>query len=67
MAATGSPARLFIDRCKLACRWPAGETGCGFVDSETPELSVAVRPEYRGRGIGTLLLRRLLAEADHHW
>jgi GNAT superfamily N-acetyltransferase len=44
--------------------WPTNETGYGFVDSRTPELSMAVRPEWRGRGVGTLLLERLLREAD---
>lgn len=46
------------------CLWPECEVGYGFVDGETPELGMAVRPEYRQRGIGTALLRRLLAEVD---
>jgi GNAT superfamily N-acetyltransferase len=46
--------------------WPPGEAGYAFVDHATPELSMAVRPECRGQGIGTALLRRLLAEADGH-
>jgi ribosomal protein S18 acetylase RimI-like enzyme len=40
--------------------------GFGYVDDATPELSVAVVPEYRGQGIGTRLLERLLQEASHH-
>jgi GNAT superfamily N-acetyltransferase len=44
--------------------WETGERGFGFVDERTPELSVAVRPPYRGRGIGTALIRRLLVGAD---
>lgn len=39
------------------------EKGYGFVDDETPELGMAVLPEYRGRGVGTALLERLLEEA----
>ncbi|HLM58397.1 MAG TPA: GNAT family N-acetyltransferase [Pyrinomonadaceae bacterium] len=39
------------------------EKGYGFVDEETPELGMAVLPEYRGRGVGTALLERLLEEA----
>ncbi len=41
-------------------RFPAFEPGYGFVDEMTPELSVAVMPDYRGKGIGTLLVARLL-------
>jgi ribosomal protein S18 acetylase RimI-like enzyme len=44
--------------------WPGPETGYGFVDRATPELGIAVRPEYRGRGIGTCLLDTLLARAE---
>jgi ribosomal protein S18 acetylase RimI-like enzyme len=39
------------------------EKGYGYVDDETPELGMAVLPEYRGRGVGSELLRRLLASA----
>jgi ribosomal protein S18 acetylase RimI-like enzyme len=43
--------------------WPGPETGYGFVDRATPELAIAVRPEHRGRGIGTCLLDALLDRA----
>lgn len=46
--------------CRL---WAAGQHGYGFVDETTPELSMSLLPEYRGQGIGTMLLRRLLADA----
>jgi ribosomal protein S18 acetylase RimI-like enzyme len=36
------------------------EQGYGYVDDETPELSIAVLPEYQGRGVGTRLLTHLL-------
>ena len=38
--------------------------GYGFVDDKTPEISIAVVPEYRGRGVGTRLLVRLLTKAQ---
>jgi ribosomal protein S18 acetylase RimI-like enzyme len=36
------------------------EKGFGYVDDRTPEVGMAVLPEYRGRGIGTNLLSRLV-------
>ena len=33
--------------------------GYGYVDNDTPELGIAVFPEYRGQGIGTQLLTHL--------
>ncbi len=44
--------------------WSEREHGYGFIDALTPELSVAVRPEVRGAGVGTHLLRQLLQRAD---
>lgn len=34
--------------------------GYGFIDESIPELGMAILPEYRGRGIGTRLLRALM-------
>lgn len=39
------------------------ERGYGYVDDETPELGMAVLPGYRGRGVGSDLLGRLLESA----
>ena len=39
------------------------EPGYGFVDEQTPELTIAVVPSRRGRGYGDELLTALLAQA----
>lgn len=38
-------------------------SGYGHVDDATPELSLAVLPEFRGRGLGTRLLKVLFETA----
>jgi ribosomal protein S18 acetylase RimI-like enzyme len=39
------------------------EPGYGFVDGETPELTIAVVPSRRGKGLGVELLESLLEQA----
>jgi GNAT superfamily N-acetyltransferase len=36
-----------------------------YIDDQTPELAIALLPDYTGLGIGTQLLTRLIAEARH--
>lgn len=43
-------------------RFPAADPGYGFVDEATPEVTVGMRPRYRGNGIGEALCER--AKAD---
>ncbi len=43
--------------------FPEGEPGYGFVATDVPELSIGVAADARGRGIGTLLLDALIADA----
>lgn len=44
----------------LGAAWVRRFHSYGFVDDETPELTIAVVPERRGTGIGELLLIALL-------
>ena len=37
--------------------------GYGYVDDQTPELAIAILPQYRNKGIGRELLTHLLATA----
>ena len=56
------------DRCFLAevegrvvgAAWARIMDDYGHVDDDTPSLAVSLLPEYRGMGIGTALLTRLL-------
>jgi len=34
----------------------------GYVNDQTPELSIALKSEYRNNGIGTILLKKLMKE-----
>lgn len=44
--------------------FPVDEPGFGFIDEATPELSIGVRRDLRGRGIGTSLLKALIEKAS---
>ncbi len=46
---------------------PEEDPGWGFVDAETPELGIALLPDYRGQGIGTALLTELLSLATSRY
>jgi ribosomal protein S18 acetylase RimI-like enzyme len=56
------------DSCRpLGAAWfrffPSSEPGYGFVDSATPEVSIAVDARSRGRGVGETLLREICRAA----
>ncbi len=58
------------DRCFVAeaegrivgAAWARIMNDYGHVDDDTPSLAVSLRPDWRGRGVGTALLARLLEE-----
>lgn len=56
-----------VDGAEAGVGWavllPASDPGYGFVDAETPELSLTTFEPYRGRGVGTALLDALVQEA----
>ncbi len=39
------------------------QKGYGYVDDKTPEVGIAVLPDYRGQGIVTRLLKQLFSDA----
>ena len=43
--------------------FPEDDRGYGFVDDNTPEISMAVRESHRNKGIGAFLLKELIALA----
>lgn len=45
--------------CRL---FTAADHGYGYVDDATPELAVAVEEGWRGRGVGTMVLKGLAGE-----
>jgi ribosomal protein S18 acetylase RimI-like enzyme len=43
----------------IGAAWARIVSAFGYVDDDTPELVVSVLPEYRGKGVGTKLIKRL--------
>jgi ribosomal protein S18 acetylase RimI-like enzyme len=41
--------------------------GYGYIDDATPELSIAVMPEHRGKGVGTQPMSRILSIAGNKY
>lgn len=52
------------DSDRIGAAWvrqlTGADPGYGYVDDETPELTIAVLPEWRGRGVGMGLMEDLL-------
>jgi len=47
--------------------WLEEDKGFGYIKDSIPELAIAVLPDYRGQGIGTRLLRQILAIAKERF
>jgi len=58
---------LSPDGGRIGAAWyrlmPLEDPGYGFVDASTPEVSIGVVPEFRGRGVGGALLDGLMITA----
>jgi ribosomal protein S18 acetylase RimI-like enzyme len=68
---TGDIAFIAVDSKKdslIGAIWlrllEGSQKGYGYVNDETPEVGVAVLPEYRGQGIGTQLFEGLFEAAS---
>lgn len=65
----GDTALVALDRNNEAIgaawyrRFAPGDAGYGFVAPDVPELSIGVYPEFRGGGLGSLLLGSLIVRA----
>jgi ribosomal protein S18 acetylase RimI-like enzyme len=64
---------LVADKTLVGAAWTRllkGENkGYGYVDDSTPELAMAVKKDYRGRGYGQMLVERIsdrLREQGYH-
>lgn len=44
--------------------FPETDKGYGFIDSDTPELGIAVHPAYRGIGLGRSLMHEIIKQAE---
>ncbi|MBD2579443.1 GNAT family N-acetyltransferase [Oscillatoria sp. FACHB-1406] len=66
---TGDRGFIAVERDRaIGASWirlgTATNKGFGYLDDTTPELVVATLPAVRGRGIGTLLINRLIEEIN---
>ena len=51
-----------VDGQLAGCCWARTVEEYGHIDDETPSLSIALFPQYRGQGIGTALMSRIIEE-----
>lgn len=47
--------------------WSRREQGYGFVRYDIPELTIALLPAYRNRGLGSRMIRAVIAMARDHY
>jgi ribosomal protein S18 acetylase RimI-like enzyme len=68
---TGSIAVLAESKISIGAVWlrmfNSSNPGYGYINDDTPELSIAVLPEYCGQGIGTQLLTKLFSQVKNQY
>ncbi|MGL5942239.1 MAG: GNAT family N-acetyltransferase [Waterburya sp.] len=68
---TGLIAVLETSQTLVGAVWlrmfKSNNPGYGYIDDYTPELSIALLPEYRGQGIGTKLLTQLFSQVKNQY
>lgn len=68
---TGLIAVLEESQTKVGAVWlrmfESSNPGYGYINDYIPELSIAVLPEYRDRGIGTKLLTKLFSQVRNQY
>jgi ribosomal protein S18 acetylase RimI-like enzyme len=48
-------------------QWSGDEKGYGYVSPAIPELSIAILPEYRNKGLGTRMLKTVISMAEERF
>jgi GNAT superfamily N-acetyltransferase len=66
---TGDTGFVAVEQDKLVGAawirlWSDTDQGFGYLGNQIPELVVATLPEYRSRGVGTLLITTLIHEVQ---
>ena len=54
-----------VDETPVGAVWVRRIRAYGFVNDDTPELSIALLPDYRGLGIGTKLMNELFTRLQN--
>lgn len=55
-----------VGACWIRC-WTADQHGYGYVAEQTPEISIALLPEHRRKGLGASLLTTMLDQARNRY
>jgi GNAT superfamily N-acetyltransferase len=48
-------------------QWSGDEKGYGYVSAAIPEISIALLPDYRGKGLGARMIKAVIRMAKEHY